>query len=400
VPGQPAAQQGSDDTGTSASGGLTPSKAATGEPRRVDWLELFFDLVFVVIVKQLADLLHGDPGLADFAEVAGIMLVAWLAWLNVTSFVNLSGDRSVNRRVPVLVSMAGVGLIAIAIPEATGSGAILFAVGYAVARVAMWPVWIIVNRGTDRSTLLATLFGPGIALLWILSILVPESGRVWVWVALVAAEIALWVPRLARVPFGSLHLLERVGLFTLIVLGESVVGLILAVRIDQSTSAWIVSALAFVLICSIWWLYYQAGAPLAERMLEHGPGPVLRDVIVVAHFFIILGLIGVAAGLGAALAQADDATLTFGALVSLCGGAGLYHLSQVMISWRYGIGTAHSAILGLLAVAVPCALILFGFALAPWAIIAILIAHSACQGVVSAQVTSRLRTPPQHPRLV
>ncbi len=349
------------------------------------------------MVKQLTDLLRGDAGVAEFAEVAGIFLLAWLAWLNVTSFVNLSGGRSIDRRVPVLVSMAGVGLMAIAIPEATGGGAVLFVVGYSLARVAMWPVWIVVNRGTERSALLATLYGPGIALLWILSILVPESARLWVWAALVALELILWVPRLARVSFGSLHLLERVGLFILIVLGESVVGLILAAHIGQSAQAWLVSALGFVLICSIWWLYYQAGAPLAERMLEHGSGPALRDVIVVAHFFIVLGLIGIAAGLGSAIAHADDATLPFGALVALSGGAGLYHLSQVMVSWHYGIPPAHSAVLGLLAAA-PCALVLFGDELPPWTLVGVLVVHSAVQGLVSSQVTSRLHLLPRRSR--
>ncbi|MHC5796549.1 low temperature requirement protein A [Lacisediminihabitans sp. FW035] len=239
---------------------------------RVDWLELFFDLMFVVIIKQLTDVLRGQPGPGDFAKVVLLFALVWLAWLNVTTFVNLSGDRSLDRRIPVLVSMAGVALVAISIPEATGSGALLFVIGYSVARIALWPLWTKVNRGTERGPLQAVIYGPGFALLWLASILVPELGRPWVWLGLLVAELAFTAPGVVRVRFTASHLVERVGLFIMIVLGESVVELIFAVNMHQSALAWVVSAVTFILICAIWWRYYQSGTPLAERILRHGSG--------------------------------------------------------------------------------------------------------------------------------
>lgn len=94
----------------------------TRSTRRVDWLELFFDLVFVVIVKRLTDLLHGDPAPIEFAVVAGLLVLAWTVWLNVTLFSNLSGDDAGDRRIPVFTAMAGVGLMAVAVPTALTSG--------------------------------------------------------------------------------------------------------------------------------------------------------------------------------------------------------------------------------------------------------------------------------------
>jgi low temperature requirement protein LtrA len=358
--------------------------------RRVDWLELFFDLVFVVIVKQLTDVLHGEPRPPDFAKVVLLFSLVWLAWLNVTTFVNLSGDRSIDRRIPVLVSMAGVALIAVSIPEATGSAALLFVIGYSVARIALWPLWTKVNRGTDRGPIHAAIYGPGFAALWLASILVPEHVRPWVWVGLVVAELAFTAPGVVSVRFAASHLVERVGLFIMIVLGESVVELIFAVNMHQSALAWVVSAGAFLLICAIWWHYYQSATPLAERILRHGSGVVLRDVIIVAHFFIVLGLIGVAAGLGSAIEHADESHLPYGAVIALASGIGLYHLAHIEIAWRYGIGPGTLAIVSLIGLVATAVLVLFGAGWPSWLLVAVLLVDAGVHGMISPAVQRRL----------
>jgi low temperature requirement protein LtrA len=355
--------------------------------RRVDWLELFFDLVFVVIIKQLTDVLHGQPQLADFAKVVGLFGVVWIAWLNVTSFVNLSNDSSIDRRIPVLVSMAGVGLIAVSIPEATGSGALLFVLGLVIARIAVWPLWVKGNTGIPRGRTRATIYGPGFAALWLASLLVPETVRPWVWVGLFVGELAFSASGWAEARFGVSHLLERVGLFVMIVLGESVVELILAVHLEQSAMAWIVSAGAFILVCAIWWHHYQAGAPLAEQMLGHSSGVVLRDVIVVAHFFIVLGLIGIAAGLGSAIEHADEGHLPYGSVIALGAGIGSYHFAYLIIAWRYGIRSRHIVLVALVGVVVVVVAVVFGGSWPAWLLVLLLLAYMLVDRLLMPVVT-------------
>ncbi|MCS5734742.1 low temperature requirement protein A [Herbiconiux daphne] len=385
-----------------------PTAQRTGDAfRRVDWLELFFDLVFVVIVKQLTDLLHGDPGVDDFLLVAGILVLVWAAWLNVVTFVNMVGGTPGGARVPVLVSMAGVGLIAVSIPEVTGDGAPLFAIGYAVARVAIWPVWVRARRRSGRGALRPTLYGPGIAVLWLASIAVPDGYRLWVWAALVVAEMAIVATGLKGTRFIAGHLIERVGLFTMIVLGESLVELILAIDIGQSATAWIISALGFSIICSFWWLYFAAGAPVTERVLgradavdaSDGVGAhathvvaVLRDVLGVAHYVIVLGLIGVAAGLGGAIEQADGARLAFGTLVALCGGTALYHAAQVLIAWRYGLPMRLLLVWGVLSIAISAFVIAFGAGWAPWVVVTVMLVDTVLHLATGPLVARRVRT--------
>src|SRR3712207_6228412 len=49
--------------------------------RRVDWLELFFDLVFVVVIAELAHSLATHVSLAGVASYALLFVAAWWVWI-------------------------------------------------------------------------------------------------------------------------------------------------------------------------------------------------------------------------------------------------------------------------------------------------------------------------------
>ncbi len=347
----------------------------TGPTRRVGWLELFFDLAFVVIVRQLTGMLHGAPELADFTSVAGLLAIAWIAWLTVTGFVNLWGDGRSDWRIPLLISMAGVGLIAVSIPEATSGAAPLFVAGLAVTRTAVWPLWVKAERGEKSGAVRAAVHGPGISVAWLASMLVPDAARPWVWLGLVVAELIYSASGFGQAPFAIGHLLDRVGLFVMIVLGESILELVLAVRPDQSPLAWAVTAGAFVLVCAIWWQYFQQATPLTGVILDHSSGTVLRDVVGVAHFFVVLGLIGIAAGLGSAIEQADAPHLPYGSVIALGGGIGVYHFGNVMVAWRFSVWPRHLALLTLVPVVVAAVFAIFGGQWPAWLLVLLLVAY-------------------------
>lgn len=362
--------------------------------RRVDWLELFFDVVFVVIIKQLAGILHGQPSPTDFLKVAGLFTVVWTVWLTVTSCVNLTISRSIDGRVPVLVAMAGVGLIAVSIPEAAGSGALMFVVGCVLARMAIWPLRMRLNDPTLRGRLRATLNGPGSAILWLATLFVPGDIRPWVWGAMALGEFAYIASDFPSIRFSISHLVERVGLFVMIVLGESLVELIQAVRTTQSALPWAVSAGAFVVVCTLWWHHYQAGTPVTERVLSNASGAVLRDVIVVGHYFIVLGLIGIAAGLGSAIENADAVALPYGAVVALAAGVGIYHVGYVVIAWRYGVPSLEIALLALVSAVAVAAILLAGLALPGWVLLLLVLVYMAADRLLSPRVARRWRPTP------
>ena len=76
---------------------LTPTLRPRVEPRRVHdwedsrratWLELFYDLVFVVVVSRLATLLHADHGLTGVLTYVGLFVPVWWAWMGYTWYAS------------------------------------------------------------------------------------------------------------------------------------------------------------------------------------------------------------------------------------------------------------------------------------------------------------------------
>lgn len=360
-----------------------------GTERRVDWLELFFDVVFVVVIGQLTRLLAGTPGVTDFLLVIGILVPSWLVWINITIFVNQG--ISARTRIPVLIAMASTGLIAVGIPEVAGAGAPLFALGYSAAKLAIWPLWVRARRQSGEGAILPTIYGPGLAVLWIASIAVPDGIRLAVWAVLVLVELGILASGLPRSRFAPHHLIERFSLFTMIVLGEGVIEVILAIRIGQPPEAWVIAGLGFALLCGFWLMYFVEGARVAERTLGHGSSTLLRDVLGVGHYFIILGLIGVAAGLGAAIEEAADPHLQFSTLVALCGGTAVYHLAQVLTAWRYGLPTRWLLSWGVLSLAVSIIVIATGEHWQPWIVLAVMLADTLLHAATGPLVARRLK---------
>ena len=316
-----------------------PASAASGE-QRVGWLELFFDLVFVVAIAQLAGLGERHPDLGSVGVIAGVLVAVWATWNNTTLYVNMRGGVSARSRLLVFVSMAGVGVMATAIPTITGAGQVPFVIGYVIARVAMWPLWTREVRAEGRSWIGPLFYGPGLGALWIATIAIPGPFR-WIgWAALLAVELILVAAELPGARHDAGHMIERVGLFIMIVLGESVFVLIMAITAHPDAASWTLGALGFAVVCALWWRYVELTNGLRERMTQGASGSIFRDVLVIAHYVVVLGLILLAAGLGGAIEHAGDSHLPSGVLFVLLSGLGVYELSQLIMAARFAIHPA------------------------------------------------------------
>lgn len=339
--------------------------------QRVSWLELFFDLVFVVVIQQLTHMLHGSPDLVRFLLVGGLAVIVWTCWLNVTLLANVTGGVTARDRPFILLSMAGIALIAISLPDVDSSTALLFATGYAVARVSMWPLWL-KNRG-DLSWWGATLFGPGLAAAWLLAVLLPEAGRWSVWAVLLVAEVFAIVKGLPSAHRNANHMLERVGLFIMIVLGEALVQLILSVQLNHSPEQWIVAAIGFTIICALWWVYFDLGARAARAVRNDTAGTIFRDVLVADHFIFVLALIFLAAGLGSAIGHAAEAHLEWSAVIAIAGGTALFYVAQVLTAVRYGAKVASAVSWTAPSVVISLGALTIGTVSPPWLVVAVIL---------------------------
>jgi len=301
--------------------------------RHATWLELFFDLVFVISIAEVAHTLEDYRTLADFLGTAGLFVAVWWAWVGYTVYADRFDTDDVAHRVLVLAGMLAVIAMALSVHDALHGGSARFALAF----VAVRGIVLLLNARARRHAaparpllnLFLAAFSTGAAL-WLLSVFVPEPARYVLWgVALVIELSAPWVGRrqIVKAPVHTSHLVERFGLFTLIVLGESVVRVAQgAADVDDWTTATLAAAGGgFLLVAGLWWLYF-------DRLDEGAVRSVLRGLVWnYTHLPLLAGLVSVAVGTEYAILDAAGGQLERSTTAALGGGTALYLLSTVVI---------------------------------------------------------------------
>jgi low temperature requirement protein LtrA len=265
-------------------------------------LELFFDLCFVVAVALAASNLHHEvaedhvwDGVLNYAMV---FFAIWWAWMNFTWFASAFDTDDGLYRVTTFVQMAGVLVMAAGIPRAFESTDLgLVTAGYVVMRLAMVTQWLRVARTTPshRTTALRFAFGvTAVQVLWVLRLLADGDFRVITILPLVACEmmVPIFAERAGATPWHPRHLGERYGLFTLLVLGESILAATIAFQVafdegfnDGGLISLAIAAL--VIVFSMWWLYFdearhpEPGTSAAAFVWGYGHLPIFAAVAAV-----------------------------------------------------------------------------------------------------------------------
>jgi low temperature requirement protein LtrA len=322
--------------------------------RRAHWLELFFDLVMVAYVSQIAHTLHGDPTFTQGLTFFALLAVAWWAWVNATLTMNLFGAR-VTPMIWVTVSlgMIALGVMAASVAEATAERAAAFALGNAVIR-AVWVVpWLRGRRVTGAPWWRPILYSVLPASLWLVSIFVAPPWQYVLWAAAVAIEVVIlsFIGRSKQTSLNEAldveHLSECVGLLVVIVFGESILTIISELDSHWSVASAFTGLLGFAGVSMLAWIFFgraSSAAALGLRRLQlAGSVAGLRDTVMYLPFLLIAGIAMFATALGTAVAEAGH-HLPQGAAVCLGAGVSLFFLASTAESARYGAPWRHVVI--------------------------------------------------------
>ena len=235
-------------------------------------LELFFDLCFVVAIGAAAvELAHGLETDHTAAAIPGYLMVffaIWWAWMNFTWFASAYDTDDVPYRLLTLVQMAGVLVLAAGVPAALNNYDFAqVTVGYLVMRVPLVVQWLRAAREDPVGRAAALRYAGGIALVqvgWLLRLLLGHPWDLAGFAVLVVAELAVPIYAEARgraTRWHPGHITERYGLFTIIVLGEAIVGTTPAFGAAASGHGLSIDLLALgvgglLLIFGLWWTYF------------------------------------------------------------------------------------------------------------------------------------------------
>ncbi|WP_203885454.1 low temperature requirement protein A [Planotetraspora kaengkrachanensis] len=277
-------------------------------------LELLFDLCFVVAIAQSAAGLHhalasghvGD-GLLSYAMT---FFAIWWAWMNFSWFASAYDTDDVPYRIAAMVQITGALILAAGIPRAFEQRDFSIAVlGYVVMRTALVANWLRAAASDPEGRGTALRYAVGVTLVeaaWVVMLTIPSGIRLWAWLFLACADLSVpvWAERRHRTAWHPRHIAERYGLFTLIVLGESILAATLAVQgaLDAEQAGaglYGVAAGGLLIVFSMWWLYF---AKPAHRFLTSNRAAFLWGY---GHYLVFGSAAAVGAGLSAAV---DDAT--------------------------------------------------------------------------------------------
>lgn len=311
--------------------------------------ELFFDLVFVFVVTQLSARLVHDLTLGGSVKTAMLLLAAWWAWMYTTWVTNWFDPQTLVVRAILLVAMVAGMLGAISIPEAFGERAVLLVAGYVWIQ-AFRNIFIVVATDPDDPLYLPfrrlLIWTVAVTPLWIAGVLVHGDARVALWAVALGLDYlgpiaGHWVPGQGRThaddwQLEPSHFVERLELFLIIALGESIVAAGATASSLEPTVARLAGMLVAMLMTgALWWLYFDfhAGRTLA-RLRDAGParGRLGRDL---SYLYVLLvgGIIVAAVGNELVISH-PGAELHGGELVALAGGPALYLLGSVALKIR------------------------------------------------------------------
>ncbi|HET9202155.1 MAG TPA: low temperature requirement protein A [Acidimicrobiia bacterium] len=298
---------------------VTPmvGRSPTEAHRSATPLELLFDLVFVVAVAFASLELHHaiaeDHLWEGVVGYAMVFFAVWWPWINFTWFASAYDTDDVPYRVLTLVQLTGALIVAAGVPrlfESMDLGVALL--GYVVMRLAGVTQWLRVARSDEAGRQTALRYAIGITLVqlaWIGLYFSPEVALVPGFVALVVGELLIpaWAERASPTPWHREHIAERYGLFTIIVLGESILSASIAIQAASGGAglgelAWIVVG-GLLIVYSMWWLYFERPS--------HDILTSLRRAFVwgYGHYFVWASAAAVGAGIAVSIDQAKDAAV-------------------------------------------------------------------------------------------
>jgi low temperature requirement protein LtrA len=327
-----------------------PRRRVPGAEQHATTLELFYDLVFVFAITQVSHLLLEHLTWEGAGQSLLVLLVVWWAWNYTTWVTNELDPESIVVRVLLIAIMLASLLMAVAIPEAFGERALLFAGSYVAIQVGrhLFLTFAAADAGTlerERAARILIWFVAS-GVLWIAGALADGPARTLLWLLALALDygapfVVYWLPGRRSLPESSWnvetsHFAERFQLFVIIALGETIVitGATTS-ELELGPARLVAFGLAFLSTAAMWWLYFDYVARIAQRRLELAENRtrLARDGYTYLHVVMVAGIIVAAVGDELVIAHPTE-RLPFAELAAVAGGPALYLAAHALFRLR------------------------------------------------------------------
>lgn len=352
--------------------------------RHATWLELFFDLVFVVAIAELAHFLHEELTWAGIGGFAALFVPVWWLWIDFSYYADQFDVERGNYRLTMLGVMFGMIVLAMTVPDALHGGSAAFATIYAALRLVIIVLYIQAWRLVPPSRELTARYTISFSIafvLWLISIFLPEPARFVLWGIALFIEISngpITYVTIRSVPAQVSHMDERFGLFVIIVLGEAIVAVATGVADTQwQWRATLTGLGGFIIAVNLWRMYFEcADSSVINSALRGNKRALLRSYVYgYSHFFVFAGIVAAGVGIQSAIEATVEGSLTIEARAVLCGGLAVFLLGLSAVQWAAPYSLPGQIIGVRLLAALGCAVLVWlGTFLTPPVLIGVLVA--------------------------
>ena len=272
--------------------------------RHATWLELLYDLVFVAAISQLAANLNKDYSFFGFLNFSILFVPVWWAWIGHTFYLTRFDSDDVVHRLFTMAQIVVVASLILHIPNALGVSSNGFALSYAAVRAMLVLEYWRAARHNQSVRPLVNRYMIGFgsaAALWVVSTFIPAPQRFMVW------YVAIGVDFLAPLTAGQLHfkfpphlmhLPERFGLFTIIVIGEAIVSIVMGLKVGHlmSLSA-LEGIMGLIIVFTLWWGYFDGVKGAGTRQLTSKNHVRAYQQWLYSHLPLTMAIASVAVGI-------------------------------------------------------------------------------------------------------
>jgi low temperature requirement protein LtrA len=318
--------------------------------KRVSWVELYFDLIFVFAVGQLTHVMTDEPHWSGLGVALGLFIQLWGTWVGFVILYNRHGEDRTSQRLLVLAGTLPCAVAAIETHAAAGGHGMAFAFALAGARLILALGFSFTTGPARRVAIGYSVSAVG----FVVSAFVPSPWRYLLVAFILIQEAGLLLLRYGEGRNGerarerggehdgpgdserparpsrtesvlamfrppadpasrvdAAHLSERFGLMMMILLGEVVVavaGSAAGVPV-HGLRYWSGLLAGLVFAAALWWIYFTAAAPISEYVLRFSGGnPAMAyGLYAGGHLVPAFSLLTMAAGVSLVLSGSAHA---------------------------------------------------------------------------------------------
>jgi low temperature requirement protein LtrA len=352
------------------------------EGRRVSNTELLYDLIYVAVISQSTTALGNDLSVSGLLDFIVVFALVWIGWVNGSLYLELHGRDDGRTRSFVFIQMGILLLLAVFTQHAASDTGAQFALCYVgFLLVTAWLFWTVRRFDTGQVARVTGTYAYGLfgsAAVIFVSAFLPTELRLTVWavfsIVWILATILLGTrPREYSIGISPTEsMVERFDTFTLIVLGEIVVGVVAGMVAGPKDALTIATGIvALVIGFSFWWIYFDIVGGRAARR-----SGAAVTVWILGHLPIAMAIAAAGAGMVSLVEHADNTATPSTTAWLLTGTVAVVLLAEIVLARAFLDGDADHAtyrpLLVAMAIGAVASLAVALVPLPPWALALVL----------------------------